>query len=139
MKAKHARVPLNIAVGLVAMASAGVVGATQIIDNRSDVVSGAVADDFIVQNRGTLEVTATGSTEGIDVRSRSTLIVNAGTVAGGGTQVGIALSDQSKATLVDTTVTGGTFGVSGNTESRMQVQGGTIIGNNGASFTGAVP
>ncbi|QXH55766.1 autotransporter outer membrane beta-barrel domain-containing protein [Pseudomonas maumuensis] len=118
------------------MASAGVVGATQIIDNRSDVVSGAVADDFIVQNRGTLEVTATGSTEGIDVRSRSTLIVNAGTVAGGGTQVGIALSDQSKATLVDTTVTGGTFGVSGNTESRMQVQGGTIIGNNGASFTG---
>ncbi|MFT0867070.1 autotransporter outer membrane beta-barrel domain-containing protein [Pseudomonas sp. CAM1A] len=132
----HARVPLSIAVGLAMMGSAGLVEAVQVIDNRSEVVSGPVADNYVVQNRGALEVTATGSTEGIDVRSRSTLIVNGGEVAGQGAQVGVALSGESTATLIDATVSGGTFGVSGNTQSSMQVQGGTIIGNNGASFTG---
>ncbi|AUY33801.1 autotransporter outer membrane beta-barrel domain-containing protein [Pseudomonas soli] len=136
MKVKHARVPLSLAVGLAVMASTGAVEATQIIDNRSEVVSGPVADDYMVRNRGALEVTATGSTQGIDVRSRSTLVVNGGEVAGSGTQVGVALSDESSAALVDATVSGGTFGVSGNTQSSMQVQGGTIVGNNGASFTG---
>ncbi|MDN4496265.1 autotransporter outer membrane beta-barrel domain-containing protein [Pseudomonas mosselii] len=135
---RSSSIPLSVAVGLVSALSGAGLAEAKVLDNQSETVTGPVADTYELRNGSTLEITATGSTQGITVSTGSTVTVNGGQVAATGAQAGINLRDGTQAQLNGATVTGGataaSFGVAALLASSIRAQGSTIAGGSGASL-----
>lgn len=66
---RSSSIPLSVAVGLITAMSGADLAEAKVLDNQSETVTGPVADTYELRNGSTLEITATGSTEGITVSS----------------------------------------------------------------------